>query len=254
MENHKSNSIYEQLVSSELDQWKVKMRKSPSFWENSTKRVQTKINKVIPERVHQAITAAIKQMTKGVLFGSGFTTKSRPIIGSLEEVEAQVKERINFYSSSAAVEGAATGFGGFLLSLADFPLWLTLKMKMLFEIASRYGYDTNDYKERVYILYIFQLTFSSQKNRNELFETLENWTISKDQLPADLNDLDWRTFQLEYRDYIDLAKLIQLIPGIGAIAGAWVNHKYTNKLGNTAINAYRIRHDKFKKVRLIESQ
>jgi hypothetical protein len=52
---------------------------------------------------------------------------------------------------------------------------------------------------------------------------------------------DWRRFQQEYRDYIDLAKLMQLVPGIGAAVGVYVNHKLTRQLGNTAMNAYRTR-------------
>lgn len=225
------------------------MRKKPTIWNRATKEVQKKVNTIIPEKVHRIITKAIKEMTRTVILGSGFTTRNRKETPSLEAVEQKVQERINFYSSSAAVEGAATGFGGFLLSLADFPLWLTLKMKMLFEIASRYGYDTKDYKERLFILHIFQLTFSSQQRRNEVFDTMENWELVKDQLPDDMNTFDWRTFQLEYRDYIDLAKLMQLIPGVGAIAGALVNHKLTNKLGKNAMNAYRLRDARFKTVR-----
>lgn len=228
------------------------MSKRPSFWNKTTKKIQKKINGIIPEKIHKAITKAIKEITRGVIFGAGFTTLKRKEAKPLEEIENRVKERINFYSSSAAVEGAATGFGGFLLSLADFPLWLTLKMKMLFEIASRYGYDTKDYKERVYILHIFQLTFSSQERRNEVYEKMADWETTKEQLPEDLKAFDWRTFQLEYRDYIDLAKLLQLIPGVGAIAGAFVNHKLTNKLGKTAMNAYRMRDPAFKKQSLLE--
>lgn len=247
-----TNSVYHQLVANELKDWKSAMRRSPTFWNKTTKSAQRKINTIIPEKVHLAITKAIKEITRAVIFGSGFTTRKRTETGSIEEVEVKVKERINFYSSSAAVEGAATGFGGFLLSLADFPLWLTLKMKMLFEIASRYGYDAKDYKERLYILHIFQLTFSSQERRNEIFEKMENWDLIKEQLPDDLNTFDWRTFQLEYRDYIDLAKLLQLIPGVGAIAGAYVNHKLTNRLGKVAMNAYRMRRSEFKEVRLLK--
>ncbi|MEP1033490.1 EcsC family protein [Ekhidna sp.] len=251
MTTQDSNSIYHQLIATELLQWQTAMRRKPNFWNRTTKKVQKKVNSIIPEKVHKAITKAIKEITRAVIFGSGFTTRTRREVKTLEEIEIKVKERINFYSSSAAVEGAATGFGGFLLSLADFPLWLTLKMKMLFEIASRYGYDTKDYKERVYILYIFQLTFSSQQLRNEVFEKMENWEITKEKLPNDFNAFDWRTFQLEYRDYIDLAKLLQLIPGIGAIAGALVNHKLTNKLGKTAVNAYRMRDERFREVKML---
>ena len=231
----------------------MKMQKRPNFFHRTTKKTQRAINKVIPEKVHTFITKAIKEITRGVLFGAGFTTSSKNDLHTLEAIENKVKERINFYSSSAAVEGAATGFGGFLLSLADFPLWLTLKMKMLFEIASRYGHDTNDYKERVYILHIFQLTFSSQARKNEVYDAMENWHLTSEKLPDDLHAFDWRTFQMEYRDYIDLAKLLQLIPGVGAIAGAYLNHKLTNKLGETAINAYRMRREEYRKVKRLES-
>ena len=61
-----------------------------------------------------------------------------------------------------------------------------------------------------------------------------------DERPS-LNDFDWRRFQLEYRDYIDLAKLAQLIPVIGAPVGAVVNYRLVDQLGRTATNAYRMR-------------
>ena len=249
--NSEARSIYHELTSYELLKWQLAMRKKPNFVNRTTKKVQKKINKIIPEKVHVVITKAIKEITRTVLFGARFTTLSRKEDKSLEEIESEVKERINFYSSSAAVEGAATGFGGILLSIADFPLWLSLKMKMLFEIAVRYGYDTKDYKERVYILHVFQLTFSSQERRNEVYSQMEDWERTSEQLPNDLHEFDWRTFQLEYRDYIDLAKLLQLIPGVGAIAGALVNHKLTNKLGKTAMNAYRMRREEFRDKKLL---
>lgn len=238
-------SAYLQIALNELRQWQSAMSKKPSFLNKTTKKVQGKINRIIPEKIHQVITKAIKEITRAVLLGAGFTTRSSRKEKSLEEIESRVHERINFYSSSAAAEGAVTGFGGFLLSLADFPLWLTLKMKMLFEIASIYGFDTKDYKERLYLLYIFQLVFSGQERRNEIYSIMENWEVEKEKLPDDMHQFDWRTFQLEYRDYIDLAKLLQMIPGVGAIAGALVNHKLTNKLGRNAMNAYRMRRSEF---------
>ncbi len=60
-------------------------------------------------------------------------------------------------------------------------------------------------------------------------------------LPQDINDFDWRSFQQEYRDHIDLAKMAQLIPGIGAVVGLIVNYRMLRRLGDTAMNAYRMR-------------
>ena len=203
--------------------------------------MQHRVNRLIPEQIHQVVTTAIKQMVRMVIFGANLTTPSYQKAESFEVIENNVRKKIKFYRSSAAIEGGVTGAGGFLWGLADFPLWLSLKLKMMYEIASIYGMDLTDYKERIYILHIFQLTFSSQHHRNHVYRILEDWEQQKELLPKDINQFDWRSFQLEYRDYIDLAKLFQMIPLIGASIGAYVNHRLTNKLGNFAMNAYRMR-------------
>ena len=232
---------YEHHALRELGRWKHKMKKEPSLTNRLTRSVQHRINNIIPDKIHQFITVSIKQMVRGVISGAKFTTSKKPAYPDLETLENKVMERIKFYRSGAAIEGAVTGAGGFLSGLADFPLWLTLKMKMMFEIASCYGIDLKDYKERIYILHIFQLTFSSQQHKNEIFQVLEDWENCKNTFSDDIHPFDWKTFQLEYRDSIDLAKMLQLIPGFGAVAGAWVNHQLTNKLGIYAMQAYRMR-------------
>jgi hypothetical protein len=152
-----------------------------------------------------------------------------------------VLRKINGYKNAAAAEGGITGAGGLLLGLADFPILLSIKLKMLFDIASLYGFAVSDYKERVYILHVFQLAFSSQQHRSHIYEQITNWDEKKALLPGDVNQFDWLSFQQEYRDYIDLAKLAQLIPGIGAVVGFVVNSRLIKKLGDTAMNAYRMR-------------
>lgn len=234
-------TAYEEKAFEELADWQQKMKHAPLLFGGIPKKIQNRINRIIPEKIHKAFTTAIKQMTRAVILGSGFTT-ARPLEeATLEERESKVKQRIKIYKNTAATEGAITGAGGILLGLADFPLWLTLKMKLLHEIASLYGHDVKEYKERIFLLYIFQLTFSSRGNRTKVFDILENWSHHELNLPQNINEFDWRTFQLEYRDYIDLAKLLQLVPGIGAPIGAIVNHRLTQKLGITAMNAFRMR-------------
>ncbi|MEX2233950.1 MAG: EcsC family protein [Cyclobacteriaceae bacterium] len=234
-------TLYETQIVAELNVWQRRMQKSPSFSSQLAKRLQNRINRAIPEKIHMAITMAIKQMTRGVFYGAGFTTRQPVKPESLESCEMKVLERIKFYRNTAAAEGAITGAAGILLGLADFPIWLTLKMKMLFEIASIYGYDTSRYQERVYMLHIFELCFSSPMHRNKIYSILSNWTEHEKNLPPDIQDFNWRSFQQEYRDYIDIAKLLQLVPGIGAVVGALVNHRLTTKLGKTAMNAFRMR-------------
>jgi hypothetical protein len=244
----KQMSTYEQESLQELKRWQKQMVQKPSVMNRLAARVQKKVNGWIPEKVHKAITATIKQMVKGVLFGARITTGETGHHQHLELREAIVKERINFYRNTAAAEGGITGAGGILLGLADFPLLLGIKLKLLFEIASIYGYSVKDYKERVYILYIFQIAFSSQEHRAEIYQKIVNWETEQKKLPEDINDFNWRTFQQEYRDYIDLAKMAQLVPVIGAPVGAIANYQLIKKLGRTAMNAYRMREKVFKEL------
>ena len=226
----------------ELLAWQQKMQRPPSFLNNFARRVQVRLNAFLPERVHKAITGAIKQMVRGVLFGSKHTTSKPLADASLTKRETEVCARIRDYRTIATAEGAVTGAGGFLLGLADFPLLLGLKMKLLFDVSALYGYDVHDYTERLYLLYIFQLAFSSQHVRNETYRRLADWDTYRLSLPLDPNEFDWRTFQQEYRDYIDLAKMAQLVPVIGAAVGAVANYKLIEQLGDTAMNCYRMRH------------
>ena len=230
----------EKIIKAELVLWQQEMQKSPSLVNQAVKGMQVRINNWIPEKVHRVFTKAIKEVTRAVLFGAEYTTPVNQNTEDLLSAEEKAQERIRFYSSSASAEGAITGFGGILWGFADFPLWLSLKMKMLFEIASIYGMDVSDLRERIYILHIFEITFSSQKNRNRVYKVMQSWDKNK-HLQDDIHEFDWRRFQLEYRDHIDLAKLLQLIPGFGAIIGAYVNLNLTRKLGKFAMNAYRMR-------------
>ncbi len=232
---------YEEKVLIELATWQRKMQKDPSFTDRLSKRMQNKINGFIPEQVHKAITITLEKMFKAVLFGARYTSPKALTAGSLVFQEAYVKQRIKFYQNTASAEGAVTGAGGILMGLADFPIFIVIKMKLLFEIASLYGFDVKDYRERLYMLYVFQLAFSSQQCRNELYLRVLNWDSYVSQLPDSADEFDWRSFQQEYRDYIDLAKMAQLIPVIGAAVGAIANYKLVAKLGETAMNCYRMR-------------
>ncbi len=233
---------YDQHARRTLRAWQTRMRKPPSLLDHLTRGVQTRVNRVIPEKIHVAITATIKAMVRGVLFGAELTSAPK-VVGpaTLVARELVVEERIAHYRRLATAEGAATGAAGFLLGLADFPLLLGLKLKLLFEIAALYGYDVRQYPERVYLLLVFQLAFSSQHGRNAVFRQLEDWDVTAAALPPDVQDFDWRTFQQEYRDYIDLAKLAQLLPVVGAAVGAVANYRLVGHLGQTAMMAYRMR-------------
>ena len=184
------------------------------------------------------MTESIKGMVKTTLFGSQITTNKDQAAGlTLAERDELMRKKTAVFQKTALVEGAGTGAGGILLGLADFPLLLSIKMKFLFEAAAIYGFNTKEFEERLFLLHIFQLAFSSDEIRRETLSEIENWEERKQTLV----EMDWRKFQQEYRDYIDLVKMFQLVPGIGAFVGAYANNNLLKHLGETAMNAYRLR-------------
>lgn len=229
---------YELRAYDEVIAWKRKLNKRSGILARASKKAQTKVNQLIPEKVHQILTESIKNMVKATLAGSNLTTKKQQGTGlTLANKDELLNKKLSGYKRTAAVEGAGTGAGGILLGMADFPLLLSIKMKLLFEAASIYGFDPSKYEERLFILYVFQLAFSSDAQRKQTLDVLENWESRK----SELLELDWQQFQQEYRDYIDFAKMLQMMPGIGAVVGAYANYNLLDQLGETAMNAYRMR-------------
>ncbi|MGD7022730.1 EcsC family protein [Rossellomorea vietnamensis] len=230
---------FENQAQNDMDTWKRKKLKRSGILNRTAKRAQAKFNSVIPDRVHTVITDSIKNMVKVTLAGSGFTSSNKVAIPeSLEEKEKHMGERLAFYRKAAALEGAGTGAGGIFLGLTDFPLLLSIKMKYLYEAAKIHGYDPSSYEERLFMLYIFQLAFSSDEHRREVFAIIDRWDENKEELA----EMDWKVFQQEYRDYIDFVKMFQLIPGIGAVVGAYANYGLLEELGEAAVYAYRRRY------------
>lgn len=234
-------NLYEEKALNELIIWQRNMEKRPRLTSKLSKGMQNKVNSLIPEKAHVIITEAIKGTVKTVLFGSEFISGHLLDFAPLEEREGLVRDKIAFYKKTAALSGAGTGAGGFFLGLADFPILLSLKMKFLFDTSLLYGYEVREFKERLFILYIFQLAFCSDQRRLEIYNIMRDWNGYARYLPDNVDTFDWRTFQQEYRDYIDIAKMLQLVPVIGAAVGAYANYKLMNKLGETAMNSYRLR-------------
>lgn len=229
---------YELKVFDEVEEWKRKLIRRSGMMNRLSKKAQGKLNDLIPEKVHEVMTESIKAMVKATLFGSQVTTNNNQARGlTLAERDEMAQKKLSIFQKTALVEGAGTGAGGILLGLADFPLLLSIKMKFLFETAAIYGFNTREYEERLFILHVFQLAFSSDEIRKETLYEIENWEKRK----LDLVEMDWRQFQQEYRDFIDLAKMLQLVPGIGAFVGAYANNNLLKHLGETAMNAYRLR-------------
>ena len=215
------------------------MLRPASALDRAAKGLQGRINRLIPERVHGAITAVMERITRAILTGADLTT-APPMIGSaLAECDRRAMAAIDGYRKTAAVEGGVTGAAGFWLGVADFPALLVLKFKLLFDLSAIYGHEAERFEERLYILSLFQLAFSGADHRAAVVAGIEDWDAGIH--PTDFDHFDWRAFQQEYRDAIDLPKMAQMIPIVGAPIGAVVNWSLVARLGETAMNGYRMR-------------
>lgn len=228
---------YEEMVKRDLYIWKNKILKPANILQRSTKNLQDKVNQKYPKKINDILTSTVKGIVKTTQFGMDYIPKDLPQVGlSLEQRDELAKELLVRYKKIAAAEGAGTGFGGIFLGAVDFPALIAIKMKFLFELAHIYGFNTNNKSERLFLLYVFQLAFSSQEKRHKLLEIIEDW----DTKSIDL-DVDWEQLQREYRDSIDFRKLLQIIPGFGAVVGLLANYSLIDELGGVAINCYRMR-------------
>jgi len=235
-----SEAAYETWAAAEVAHWRTRMLAPPTRLAVAARGVQGHINRIIPEKVHEVVTGVIEKMTRAILVGADIATFTPPLRGlTLAERDLRARSAITGYRVTAAAEGGVTGAGGFWMSAADFPALIVIKLKLLFELCAIYGHPGEDFAERLYILDIFQLAFSGAEHRAATFRNLEGW--DRRSHPTDFESFDWRTFQQEYRDDIDLMKLAQMIPLIGAPVGAIANWRLLDRLGETAINGYRMR-------------
>jgi hypothetical protein len=186
------------------------------------------------------VAGVIERMTRAILVGADIATFTPPLRDApLSLRDQRARTAILGYRTTAALEGGVTGAGGFWMSAADFPALIVIKLKLLFELAAIYGHPGEVFAERLFILRLFELAFSGADHRAQVLHALEDWDARAH--PDDFAAFDWRSFQQEYRDYIDLPKLAQMIPLIGAPVGVVVNWRLLDRLGDTAINAYRMR-------------
>ncbi|MDF2567709.1 MAG: hypothetical protein K0R90_1165, partial [Oscillospiraceae bacterium] len=229
-------NLYQKHVDKELNRWHEDIFKSAGIFERASKSIQNKTQKLVPQKMQDTMTTTVEKMTKTILFGSELLTIKEDTSGlSLAERDFLVQERFQIYMKTAVTQGIGFGAGGVLLGLADLPALMSVKIKFLFDSAKLYGYDTDDQNERLFLLYIFQLAFSSREHRLDVFRMLEDW--DKSYHPP----VDWEKFQMEYRDYLDIAKMLQLLPVVGSIAGGTANHKLMNRLKVNVMNCYRMR-------------
>lgn len=226
----------------ELQDWLKAEMKNPNLLDKGADKVQKYFQKFIPSQINNAITKGMEGFTRLVMSGSGIILPKVEAEATIETAAKRAEKSIENYVHMGMLSGAGTSAGGLVTGLLDLPLLMSFKIKLIFEIGSHYGYDLKDPRERYFALLIFREAFSSPVRKKEHLQALIEFETQKKHLIKPLEKIDWKGFQQEYRDYIDLAKLLQFVPGIGIVIGATVNRQLMLQLGKTAIYAYELRY------------
>lgn len=229
-------NLYQQQIEKEMLRWYRDIAKSAGLLERASTGVQKKTQQLVPRKIQDSITTAMEKMVHTMLYGSGLLTIQEDTSGlSLAERDYLVLSCFQGYVKTAVAQGIGFGAGGILLGIADLPVLLGIKIKFLFDCAKLNGFDPEDFSERLFLLNVLQLAFSGREHRLEIYHSVEQWYLTEHP------PVNWEKLQIEYRDYLDIAKLLQLLPVVGSIAGGTANHKLMHRLRENAMNCYRLR-------------
>ncbi|MFC4766419.1 EcsC family protein [Effusibacillus consociatus] len=240
---------YEEKVRSELVKWESEMMQEAWVLQRWSRKLQQRVDKLIPEKVHQTLSKAMEIAVKSVLSGIDMLPFSETKLAeyrslTLVEQDVYCGDLLSKYKKIAAAEGVGTGVGGILLAAVDYPALLAIKLKFLSETAQIYGFDIREYSERVFLLKVFQLAYSGDASRKRVFEQVKYWN-GKTGFPTEDASLEeavsWREFYTEYRESIEFKKILSFIPIVGAAFSGWANYSLLDELGSCAKNAYRMR-------------
>ena len=245
------DSQYEKKVKKELRDWEAEMLAKSGIVERISRNIQKKVDAIIPAKVHNSLTKAMEIAVKSILTGMNLIPINKKKIEeakdmTLAEVEHEVQTILNKYKKLGAAGGAGTGAGGILLMAIDYPTLISLKLKMLQEIAQSFGYNSKSPDERIFMLKVFLLAFSGDMSRRKVYIEIRDWKQESEIIKYKTYEefVDWREFYTEYKESIEFKKLLQLLPGVGAVVGAWANYSLIDELGKVAINSYRLRYFK----------
>jgi hypothetical protein len=165
-------------------------------------------------------------------------------VGNLEdlqhkslELSDRLADGIGLGSQSvAAVDGALTGAGGFLLAVADVGALAVVALRAIHRVGHCYGYPLDRSQDRAYVLGILMVAgIKSPAERIELLgklQQVENWVLAETVEALALESLS--------KQFIKLASL-EAVPGVGAVFGSAANVVFVRQVLRTARHIFQER-------------
>lgn len=159
----------------------------------------------------------------------------------IKKLDKQSNHSKTLNSSIAVLEGGVLGLLG--IGLPDIPLFISVIIKTINEIALSYGYEYNTEEEKSYILYLIcgaMTQGEKQKKFDGMIDLVGKEIDSFEEMNVNLEE-NMKQAATILSDALLTAKFIQGIPIIGVIGGA-VNHSIIRKTGKYARIKYKKRY------------
>ncbi|TLS36055.1 EcsC family protein [Pseudalkalibacillus caeni] len=245
----------------EVEKWEREQTDS-WFWERIGRIPFKLLDKVTPDFIHEKIGALLDELGSFVQTGGKYLTQKslvtkkfenivtdRPIssiddikalrISTMDKVSEELKEGRGKF---ATFQGATTGFGGAFTLAADVTVLLGLSLKTLQEIAISYGYDPNSREERIFIVKCLQFASAGSSGKKSVLKELSSYFNENEKPQEVVSQIQgWREVVYTYRDQLGWKKLLQTVPVVGMVFGAWTNRSMIKDLAETGSMLYRKR-------------
>ncbi len=159
----------------------------------------------------------------------------------LKKMDKQSNQSMALNQSISMLEGGILGVLG--IGLPDIPIFLSVIIRTIDEIALSYGYPHDTEEEKAYILYVICGAMTKEEKQKEYDEKIDfigKCIDSNIQEYFRLDDIIKETSQILSSSLLT-AKLIQGLPIVGVIGGA-INPTIINRIGKYARLKYKKRY------------
>lgn len=256
------NQIYEKQIKrlDKMEQRLLQRQESPLFKER-VKPVVEKLQNKIPPKLKSTLDSAFYKgfqlvFEKGtVLIEKTYNKESIEMEHDIKDyalnkkfskkhvkqLDKHSKQAALLNTSFSALEGGIMGILG--IGLPDIPLFLSVIMKTIYEIALSYGFPYDTPEERAYILQLIRASVAKEENRLAYNKELDVLSDRLDQgivVDVDLDEQMKLTADV-LSDALLTAKFIQGIPLVGAVGGV-VNYTILNRISKYATVKYKKRY------------
>lgn len=159
----------------------------------------------------------------------------------MKRMDRQTMLSTSINSSVAVLEGGVLGILG--IGLPDIPLFISVIIRTMNEIALTYGYNYDTEDEKTYLLYIISGALSKGEKQREYNQKIDilGANIDSNIVPNMVLEEKIRETSDLLSDALLTAKFIQGIPVVGVIGGV-VNHSIMNKVARYARVKYKKRY------------